>query len=144
MGSDAKRRRHSAVGVSPFAMPALEFSQLTDVGCVREENEDAVASWPWPVGDGVVFAIADGLGGYAAGQVASALALDVLREETARTPERWATEKRLRRAIQEANLKIYQRAITVTELRGMATTITASVVCGSTLVTAHVGDCRLL
>jgi protein phosphatase len=125
-------------------MPELEFAQLTDVGCVREENEDAVATWPWPVGDGFVFAIADGLGGYAAGQVASALALDALREDAARSPDHWATEKRLRRAVQEANLKIYQRAITVTELRGMGTTLTASVLSGSTLVTAHVGDCRLL
>src|SRR5437868_14894531 len=112
-------------------MPALEFSQLTDVGCVREENEDAVASWA--LADGVLFAVADGLGGYAAGEVASALALEVLREETARAPQSWTLAKALRRAVQEANLRIYQRTMAVHELRGMATTLTATAVTGATL-----------
>src|SRR5207244_677909 len=66
-------------GFSSCAMAELEFAQLTDVGCVREENEDAVASWE--LADGVLFAVADGLGGYAAGEVASALALGVVRAE---------------------------------------------------------------
>jgi serine/threonine protein phosphatase PrpC len=123
-------------------MPALEFSQLTDVGCIREENEDAVASWE--LGDGVLFAVADGLGGYAAGEVASALALEVLHDETEKAPKTWALAKTLRRAVQEANLRLYERTMTVTELRGMATTLTATAVTGASLTTVHVGDCRLL
>src|SRR5690348_14864097 len=123
-------------------MPVIEFSQLTDVGCVREANEDAVDSWT--VDDGVLFAVADGLGGYAAGEVASALALEVLREQTAAAAKGWAVAKTLRRAVQEANLRLYQRTMTVTELRGMATTLTATAVTGAKLTTVHVGDCRLL
>ena len=46
-------------------MPTLDFSQLTDVGTVRETNEDAIAFWPHE--DGMVFAVADGLGGHNAG-----------------------------------------------------------------------------
>ena len=122
-------------------MPEIEFFQLTDVGCVREGNEDAVGHWPHE--DGLLFAVADGLGGHAAGEVASALALEVLAREMDRAPGNWAVTKRLRRAVQEANLELYNKAIVVPELRGMGTTLTASAVVGGTLVAAHVGDCRL-
>src|SRR5438477_7755117 len=122
-------------------MPEIEFFQLTDVGCVRDGNEDAVGHWPHE--DGLLFAVADGLGGHAAGEVASALALEVLAREMDRAPGSWAVSKRLRRAVQEANLEIYNKAIAVPELRRMGTTLTASAVVGSTLVAAHVGDCRL-
>src|SRR5437762_2429732 len=122
-------------------MPEIEFFQLTDVGCVREGNEDAVGHWPHE--DGLLFAVADGLGGHAAGEVASALALEVLAREMDRAPGSWAVAKRLRRAVQEANLELYNKAIVVPELRGMGTTLTASAVVGGTLVAAHVGDCRL-
>ena len=57
----------------------IEFSQLTDPGCVRSGNEDAIGHWPHE--DGLLFAVADGLGGRAAGEVASSLALEVLARE---------------------------------------------------------------
>jgi len=122
-------------------MPDIDFSQLTDVGCVREHNEDAVAFWPHE--DGMVFAVADGMGGENAGEVASNLALEVIGRELDRAPANWSVDKRLRRAIQEANIAIHQKGITVPELRRMGTTLTASAVTGNTLVAAHVGDCRL-
>lgn len=122
-------------------MLEIDFFHLSDTGRVREENEDAVGSWPHE--DGLLFAVADGMGGHNAGQVASALALEVLAREMGRAPASWPVEKRLRRAVQEANLEIYYKATTVPELRGMGTTLTASALVGSTLVTAHVGDCRL-
>jgi serine/threonine protein phosphatase PrpC len=122
-------------------MPELDFFQLTDAGCVRAENEDSVGHWAHE--DGLFFAVADGLGGHAAGQVASALALEVLSEEMERAPGNWPVAKRLRRAVQEANLRIYSKSLAVIELRGMCTTLTASAVVGGELVAAHVGDCRL-
>src|SRR5439155_905170 len=88
----------------------------------------------WPHEDGLLFAVADGLGGHAAGEVASALALEVLAREMDRAPGSWALTKRLRRAVQEANLELYNKAIAVPELRGMGTTLTASAVVGGTLV----------
>ena len=122
-------------------MPTVDFFQLTDIGCVREENEDAIGYWPHE--DGLLFAVADGLGGYNAGQVASALAIETLAREMDRAPGNWPLEKRLRRAIQEANIAIHQKSITIPELQRMGTTITASAIVGSELVAAHVGDCRL-
>ena len=122
-------------------MPDITFFQLTDVGCVRDLNEDAVGHWPHE--DGLLFAVADGLGGHAAGEVASALALEALAREMERAPGTWAVSKRLRRAVQEVNLELYNKQLAVPELRGMGTTLTASVVVGGTLCAAHVGDTRL-
>lgn len=122
-------------------MSDIDCFQLTDIGCVREHNEDAVGFWPHE--DGILFAVADGLGGHNAGEVASTLALDVLAREMERAPGHWPVLKRLRRAVQEANLTIYQKGITVPELSRMGSTLTATAVVGGTLVTAHVGDCRL-
>jgi protein phosphatase len=121
-------------------MPEVDFFHLTDVGCVREANEDAIGSWPCE--DGLVFAVADGLGGHNAGEVASALALEVLAEELHNSPET-PVAKRLKSAVQEANLRIYTKATTVPELRGMGTTLTVTAVVGDRLISAHVGDCRL-
>ncbi len=120
-------------------MPEIEFFQLTDIGCVRVENEDAVGFWPHD--DGLLFAVADGLGGEAAGEVASRLALEVLGREMERAPGTWPVTKRLRRAVQQANLEIHTKAITVPDLRRMGTTLTATAVVGGSLVAAHVGDC---
>jgi len=122
-------------------MPTVDFFQLSDIGCVRQNNEDSIGFWPHE--DGLLFAVADGLGAYNAGEVASSLALEVLSREMDRADGGWSLEKRLRRAVQEANIAIHQKSITVPELRRMSTTITASAVVGGDLVTAHVGDCRL-
>ena len=122
-------------------MPEIDFFHLTDPGCVREGNEDAIGCWPHE--DGILFAVADGLGGHNAGEVASALALEVLAEEIKNAPESWPIEKRLRRAVQEANLRIYNKSTTVPELHRMGTTLTATVLAGARLVAAHIGDCRL-
>lgn len=121
--------------------PEIEFFGMSDPGCVREGNEDAAGSWPFE--DGYLFAVADGLGGHLAGEVASALALEVLSREMAAAPRAGPLMKRLRRALQQANLEIYQKAITVPELHRMGTTLTASAVTGGALVAVHVGDCRL-
>jgi protein phosphatase len=123
-------------------MARVEFGQVTDAGRVRSNNQDAIGNWP--CNDGLLFAVADGVGGNAGGETASQLALEVLERGFAEASEKWPTAKKLRRAIQDANLRIYQMGITVPELRGMSTTLTATAVVGSSLVTAHVGDCRLL
>lgn len=119
----------------------LEFFQLTDGGSVREGNEDAIGFWPY--GEGFLFAVADGLGGHNSGEVASGLAIEVLAREMGRVPSAGPVMKSLKRAVQQANLEIYQKGITVPELYRMGTTLTASLVTGNTLVAAHIGDCRL-
>src|SRR5205823_2268879 len=50
---------------------------------------------------------------------------------------------RLRRAVHAANVAVYEKAVVVPQLAGMATTLTVTALVGSALTTAHVGDCRL-
>lgn len=119
----------------------IEFFQLTDAGSIREGNEDAIGFWP--CGEGFLFAVTDGLGGHQSGEVASALALEVLAREMTLVAGTGSVIRDLKRAVQQANLAIYQKSITVPELHRMGTTLTASLVMGHTLVAAHIGDCRL-
>jgi protein phosphatase len=122
-------------------MPQLHFHELTDGGPDAAENEDAVGHWVHE--DGLLFAVADGVGRHRAGRVASTLALEVLAREMQAEAVELPTLTRLRRAFQAANLEIYQKGLAVPELRGMGTTLTATVLEGNSLVTAHVGDCRI-
>ena len=122
-------------------MSDIAFAQLTRAGLGRGTNEDLVAHWAFE--DGFVFAVADGLGNADGGQVASTLAIEVLGRELAETPPDMPMIRRLRRALQAANVEIYQKRVTVPELREMGTTLTVTAAFGGTLVAAHVGDCRL-
>lgn len=122
-------------------MTDIRFAELTRPGVARAVNEDVVAHWP--LHDGLVFAIADGLGHEDGGRIASTLAVDVLSRELAEAPAGMPMLRRLRRAVQAANVDIYHKRVTVPELKQIGTTFTVTAVIGSTLITAHVGDCRL-
>ena len=115
---------------------------LSDVGTNRANNEDACGHWiESPVS--AVFAVADGIGGYEGGEVASAMAVEITLGAYRDSPASWGPAKRLHRAVQQANIEIHNRALTVPELRRMGTTLTAVAVDGGALSAAHVGDCRL-
>jgi len=126
--------------VAPAVGAEVDFFELTDPGRTPP-NGDAVGHWP--TADGVVFAVADGMGERESGGVASGLALDAVARELASAPATWDVPKRLRRAVQAANLDVYAKALAVPELRRMTATLTASAVVGATLHVAHVGNCRL-
>jgi protein phosphatase len=112
----------------------LSVARLTDRGNVRPNNEDAsVAKLP-------LVAVADGVGGQNAGEVASALAVDVL-EEWIATLARDGGAK-LRDAASDAHRRIYAKAQQETALHGMATTLTAAWIDRQTCTIAHVGDSR--
>jgi len=125
-------------------VPACEFelALLSDIGNSRTNNEDCCGKWVESPTD-AVFAVADGVGGYEGGEVASTMAVETVIEAYRESPAEWGPAKRLHRAVQRANIEIYNRAITVPELRRMATTLTAATVNGGALSVAHVGDCRL-
>jgi serine/threonine protein phosphatase PrpC len=109
----------------------------TDVGRVRDGNEDA-----YLVADSV-FAVADGMGGHLAGEIASAKALEPVEQLDGKVyadPEE-AVEA-LRRAVEEANHIVSQLADDEPLYRGMGTTLTAVMVEGRRLHLAHVGDSR--
>jgi len=118
---------------------------LTDVGKRRETNEDDFLLEP---GRGV-YAVADGMGGHAAGEIASRLAIETLQEVLQRNDtaaERMSVEDAaewLRGAVVEANRRICDSIRLHEERRGMGTTVVALVHSGEDAVVGHVGDSRL-
>ena len=109
----------------------------SNVGRIREINEDNFLTGR------TVFAVADGMGGHAAGEVASEAALMPLREidgGTYRDPQ--AATDALSHAVSQANELVLERAAADPDLRGMGTTLTTVMVRGSRLHLAHVGDSR--
>jgi PPM family protein phosphatase len=125
----------------PLSDCAVPFSVLTASGTQRADNEDA-CGW-YAEGSQLLVAIADGVSGEEGGEVASRMAIDVTLQAYRESPRAWAPAKRLYRAAQQANIEIHDRALVVTELRRMSTTLTALVLDGGTLHAAHVGDSRL-
>jgi protein phosphatase len=118
---------------------------LTDVGRRRETNEDDFLLEP---GRGV-YAVADGMGGHAAGEIASRLAIETLQEVLERetkSGKKMSVDDAadwLRAAVVEANRRICDSIRLHEERRGMGTTVVALVHSGQDAVVGHVGDSRL-
>jgi PPM family protein phosphatase len=106
----------------------------TDAGRVRRRNEDAF------VLDPPLFAVADGMGGAQAGEVASRLAAAAFREY--HEADRLEPAERVEAIIKEANRRIYERARTDAEVSGMGTTVTAAILTNGRVSIGHVGDSR--
>jgi PPM family protein phosphatase len=115
-------------------MRVTDSAGVTDPGRKRRRNEDSF------VIDPPLFAVADGMGGAQAGEVASRLAAAAFREF--HDADELDPEERLVAIIQEANRRIYERAEGDAEVSGMGTTITAALVAADGLVIGHVGDSR--
>ena len=115
-------------------MRVTDSAGFTDPGRKRRRNEDSFVIEP------PLFAVADGMGGAQAGEVASRLAAAAFREF--HDADDLGPEERLVAIIQEANKRIYERAEGDAEVSGMGTTITAALVGGDGLVIGHVGDSR--
>ena len=105
---------------------------VTDPGRMRRHNEDAYVIEP------PLFAIADGMGGAQAGEVASRLATAALKEAGADG----GGEKRITQLIQEANRRVYDRSSSDPNTSGMGTTITVALVEDDRVAFGHVGDSR--
>jgi protein phosphatase len=135
----------------------------TDVGRTREHNEDAFVVADLTrgnatlqpevrthvVGDrGTLFMVADGMGGAAAGEIASAMAIEVVLRElseafsSADAPNEEVYAGALKQATSAANAEIHSFALDHPEFRGMGTTATVAGVLGDTLYLAQVGDSR--
>ena len=108
------------------------FGSRTDVGCVRDHNEDSLVVSP------PLFAVADGMGGHAAGEVASEIAVDVLSNAALEHPN----GQELANAIVRANAEIIEAARCGRGREGMGCTLTACVLEGEKLVIGQVGDSR--
>jgi len=124
----------------------LGASMLSDVGCHRPINEDSgcivrPADAAVLSARGVLAIVADGMGGHSAGEVASAMADDVIRRSYYAEPG--GPYDALRSALQTANATVFQRASEDPALNGMGTTCVALALCGDEACVASVGDSRL-
>lgn len=108
------------------------FGSRTDVGCVRDQNEDSLVVTP------PLFVVADGMGGHAAGEVASEIAVTTIEE----CAPKHADAEALGRAVEQANREIINAALAGNGREGMGTTCTAAILERDRLVIAQVGDSR--
>jgi protein phosphatase len=122
-------------------MKAKAFG-LTDVGRRRETNQDSLLVRA----DLGVFAVADGMGGHAAGEVASRIAIESLKDklggESQPVQDPREAADRLADAFHEGNRRICDSVVARGEWRGMGTTIVALIAVGDRAIIAHVGDSR--
>lgn len=117
----------------------MRWTQVTDVGLTRPINEDSLCICP----EIEFLAVADGMGGHKAGEVASRLALQVIEQELKiNLPEKNNPQAVLLGAVKSANETLFQAARRKTEWRGMGTTVTACLKSNGGLIIAHVGDSR--
>jgi protein phosphatase len=138
----------------------LEIFGKTDVGLIREHNEDnflvadvtagvrtndGKTKLTVPVGDkGALLLVCDGMGGAAAGEVASQMAVDSIYEALASSEplERDPFARLVRRAVEKANERIFIQSRDNQSERGMGTTCTVAALVDSTLVVGQIGDSR--
>ena len=112
----------------------------TDVGVIRSGNEDNYHMVP----DRGIFIVADGMGGHAAGEVASEMAVHYVAREldSLRGLSDEQVAERMRHAIRAANGAIFQRTLTEHDKRGMGTTVTALTLYETRFLVGQVGDSR--
>jgi serine/threonine protein phosphatase PrpC len=112
----------------------------TDVGIVRSGNEDNYLM----LAERGIFIVADGMGGHAAGEVASEMAVRLISRDlgTVRGLPDEEVAERMRQSIRAANAAIYERTLTEHDKRGMGTTATALVLLPNRFLLGHVGDSR--
>ena len=108
------------------------FGSRTEVGHIREHNEDSLVAVP------PLFAVADGMGGHEAGEVASEIAINTIMELA---PDH-ADSDALARAVVAANLNVIKAPAKGIGREGMGTTLTAAILEGERLIIAQVGDSR--
>ena len=138
-------------GVDMKINDALQICSQTNPGMVRSHNEDSVASEP---GCGLVV-LADGMGGYNAGEVASGIAVSVVAAEVNQRLSQASPASRddatgeelgvklLRENIQKANASIYNAAQSQPQYAGMGTTVVAGLFYDNRVVVGHIGDSRM-
>jgi serine/threonine protein phosphatase PrpC len=118
---------------------AVEVAAISDVGCRRANNED---SFGYDL-ESQLFVVCDGMGGLAAGEVASRTAVDqLLHFYKSLCAKAVDIEERLHQAITNTNLAVWSAAQENRQLRGMGTTLVTACVDGSRIVIGNVGDSR--
>jgi protein phosphatase len=132
-------------------LQALQSASLTDPGRVRDHNEDCIESRP----DIGLFVLADGMGGYNAGEVASGMATSLISdglqetwnlrdvERVGRDDAKGLSERLIRDQIARANSAIFTTSQNNPECAGMGTTLVVALFYDNFMSVAHIGDSRL-
>ena len=110
----------------------LMWGARSDVGCVRSHNEDSYLV------QSPLFCVCDGMGGHAAGEVASSIAVETI----SKTAPNAADPARLAAAVEAANAAVIEAAVNGVGKPGMGCTATAAYIENNTIAIAHVGDSR--
>lgn len=128
---------------------AISVSRITDVGLLRERNEDAVAS---DLTTGLIM-VADGMGGYKGGAIASEIAMLVVTAELAelmnglqlsgKAKRAISVPAMLKKTVDKANNTIYNTAHNRVDCEGMGTTFVAGVFADNKITVGHIGDSRM-
>jgi protein phosphatase len=149
LGHDADNEEHSLMSSAERGF-RLRSSARTSVGQVRENNEDSVHLWANE--EYAVAVVADGMGGAAAGEEASRMAVEAIehgimteenrdRANSGELPAEFIISK-FREVIRSGNTSIIEKAASHPDLRGMGTTVTLAFVQHNQAIVAHVGDSR--
>jgi PPM family protein phosphatase len=114
---------------------ALRYAVRSDVGLLREGNEDSAYAGPR------LLAVADGMGGHAAGEVASAVAISALAGLDGDMPPN-ELQFALSEAVSRANRTLHEMVVADPSIQGMGTTLTAMLWSGNKVALCHIGDSR--
>jgi len=112
---------------------------LTDVGLKRNNNQDSILVEN-PLG---LFAVADGMGGHKGGEVASQMALDVVKKIVSKAPPEEEPRGLIKTIFSRASEEIYDRSLIAPNLKGMGTTLVLALLRDKKLYIGNVGDSRL-
>ena len=116
----------------------IKYSAQCDQGLVRASNEDSYVA----NGENAIFLVADGMGGHAAGEVASRITASVVEEVMARREPEINPEDLLQLAVQNANKRVYDTQEEKPECRGMGSTLTVLTFMEDRYYIAQVGNSR--
>lgn len=116
----------------------FEYGAKSDQGIVRNSNEDIYVAMDLQG----TFLVADGMGGHAAGEIASSMAAETVESFLEEEDRNSKTEVLLQNAVQQANTRVYQAQMQKKEFRGMGSTLTVLALTENRFHVAHVGDSR--
>lgn len=121
----------------------LTYASRSDVGMIRAGNEDSVFAEATPYRG--VFMVADGMGGHAAGEIASEMAVAIVTRDLAQVHDisSGEGEASVKRALLEANRAIFERTLAEVDKQGMGTTASVLMLSGARYLIGQVGDSRI-
>jgi PPM family protein phosphatase len=118
----------------------VRIAWATDPGIEREENEDSVAVWRNKAGLDSLLVVCDGMGGHAAGQTASSLAVKTVTKALAEDGVEGVDLERLKRACKAANSAVYEASHHNPDWAGMGSTLVIAAIKAGELAVLNVGD----